>query len=157
RIRRRAHAEAEAAIIKAEAKVIAEGVVARARRRNEWLENRRQENIEYITSLAFKFLPETVEAEPVNPDWTTRFLQDSQDVTDELMQSLWAQLLAGEVSKPGSYSPRTLSIVRDMRHEDAIAFTKFATFVWHQQTDAFVMLRTFEQQSWNRANITYDD
>src|SRR5262245_30227176 len=85
-----ARAEAEAAIIRSEAEVIAVGVAERARRRNEWLVNRRQENIESITGLALKFLPEAVEPEPVNPDWTVRFFRSCEGVSDELMQSLWA-------------------------------------------------------------------
>src|SRR5580692_9566973 len=55
RIVKRARAEAEAGIIRAEGEVVAEGVAARARRRNESLVARRQDNIEGITALALKF------------------------------------------------------------------------------------------------------
>ena len=76
RIVKRAQAEAEAAIIKAEGEVIADGVAERARRRMariEWQEDRRQENIEAVTALAIKYLPSTVDPEPVDSDWVTRF------------------------------------------------------------------------------------
>src|SRR5262249_48662319 len=73
RIVRKAQAEAEATIIRTEADVIAEGVAGRARRRIEWQEQRRQENIEGITKLALKYLPKDVESGPVDPDWTVRF------------------------------------------------------------------------------------
>jgi uncharacterized repeat protein (TIGR03899 family) len=160
RIVRRAKAEAEADIIRAEAKVLAEGVAARARRRIEWLENRRQENIEAVSELAMKFLPETVSTGPVDPDWTVRFFDYCQDVSNEQMQSLWAKLLSGEVEKPGSFSQRTLGIVRDMRPQDAMAFTKLATFFWtatDEGTHIFPMLRTLEPDSRRRVGLGFVD
>src|SRR5262249_24470984 len=160
RIVKRAQAESEANIIRAEGEVMAQGVAQRARRRIEWQEMRRQENIEGITKLALKYLPDNVESEPVDPDWTVRFFQSCADVSDEQMQSLWATLLASEVAKPGTYSPRTLSVVQDMRSADAHAFTKFATFVWRAKDETsrewFPMLRTYED-NFARVGLTFDD
>ena len=46
------------------------------------------------------------------------------------MQSFWARLLAGEVTKPGSFSLRTLALVRVMSKDDADLFTRFCSMVW---------------------------
>ncbi len=148
RIVKRAQAEVAARVIGAQGDVIAEDIAERARRRIERSEIRRQENIENISRLALRYLPGAVDPDPVVPDWTSRFFECCADVSDEQMQTLWANLLAGEVAKPGSYSPRTLSVVQDMRPADAHAFTKFATFVWSVSQDRrqewFPMLRTWE-------------
>lgn len=101
---------------------------ARAKNRIEYQEQKRQRNIEDITQKAANQLRSEADVsdEPVNEDWTTRFFDYAQDVSDEEMQNLWAQILAGEVKKPKSYSLRTLELLRSLRKEEAEAFTKFA-------------------------------
>jgi uncharacterized repeat protein (TIGR03899 family) len=162
RIVRKAKAEAQAAIIRAEGEVNVEEVAARARARNEWLENRRQVTIEAVSAMAAEFLSETVSEKPVDPDWTVRFFDYCQDVSDQQMQSFWAKLLSGEVTTPGTYSQRTLSIVRDMRPQDALAFTRFSTFLWRitetgGRTHWVPMLRTHEMESRHRIGLVFDD
>ena len=46
------------------------------------------------------------------------------------MQSLWSSLLAGEATKPGTYSKRTVDFVASMDKKDADLFTKFCQFTW---------------------------
>jgi hypothetical protein len=60
-----------------------------------------------------------------------QFFNYAQDVGNEEMQKLWAKLLAGEVSSPGSYSLRTLQAVHVLRQADAVLFQKFSTYVWN--------------------------
>ena len=40
------------------------------------------------------------------------------------MQLIWAQLLAGEVAEPGTFSLRTLQLVRNLQESDARLFRK---------------------------------
>jgi len=136
RIRAKIIAEAEgqaaAMVIFAEGRAKVQGVEARAVARLRKREVRRQENIESITKKAFDALPPPVQVseQPVNQDWTSRFFQECQDISDEQMQQIWARILAGEVARPGSFAPRTLSIVRDLTKEDADLFAKVCSFTW---------------------------
>jgi len=74
----------------------------------------------------------------VSEDWTSRFFEECQDISDEQMQKIWARMMAGEVARPGSFSPRTLSVVRDLTKSDASLFTKLCQFVWFIPGAAFV-------------------
>ena len=44
------------------------------------------------------------------------------------MQSMWAKLLSGEASQPGSFSKRSIDLVGALDKRDAQLFTKFCTF-----------------------------
>ena len=62
-------------------------------------EIKRQKNIENVVTVAGNILQteKTVSEEPVNEDWATRFFDIAQDVSDNEMQNLWGQILAGEI------------------------------------------------------------
>lgn len=94
-------------------------------------EKRRQKNIEEVVSTAGKILEaeKNVSKEPVNPDWAIRFFDIVQDVSDNEMQLLWGQILAGEIKQPKSYSLRTLETLRNMTKEEAELFQKIGQFV----------------------------
>ena len=124
-IKRRAKAEAEAKTILATADAEAAEIAYRAAARLGHIEVRRQENIESIVDKAVDNMPDEASEEPVDQDWVHQFFEQCQDVSNEQMQALWARLLASEVARPGSFSPRTMSVVRFLRVEDAALFTKF--------------------------------
>jgi hypothetical protein len=130
RIRKKAKADAEAAVTLAEAEVQVEELKRRASERIAHTEARRQRNIDQIIEQAIKELPESVNEEPINEDWIAQFFNLSQDVGDSDMQILWARLLAGEVSCPGSYSFRTLQTVKVLSKEDARLFSQYCSYVW---------------------------
>lgn len=130
RIRRKAKAEADAAVILARNKIEVRQIEIRASERLISRELRRQDNIEKITKKAVDALPSSVSKDPVDQDWISRFFENCQDIGNEEMQSLWAKLLAGEVAKPGTFSLRTLRVIRDLARDDALLFTSFCRFVW---------------------------
>ena len=125
----KAKALGEAEIIKAEAETEAKAIRAGNRLRNR--EMRRQENIEQIVEQAALSLPPPFEQSeaPVSEDFTDRFFDESQDITDREMQSLWGKLLASEVSKPGSFHPTTLRALKYMTRDDAENFKSVCRFV----------------------------
>ena len=139
-IEREARAEAKAEKIKdiehAKTQAILDGDLDKAQYLetiNERLvakETKRQKNIENVVAVAGKVLQAegTVSEESVNPDWATRFFDIAQDVSDEEMQNLWGQILAGEIKQPQSYSLRTLEILRNMTKEEAKIFQKVSQF-----------------------------
>jgi hypothetical protein len=132
RIRAKAQAQADSAVIHAEGRAKIVEIEARAIERLRKREARRQHNIESITVQAFKALPspEQISEKPVSEDWTSRFFEECQDISDAQMQQIWARIMAGEVKRPGSFAPRTLSIVRDFTKDDATLFSKLCRFSW---------------------------
>lgn len=97
-------------------------------KRIEYQENKRQQNIESITQKSVGFIENEKEVaeEQVNEDWTTRFFNYAQDISDDQMQELWARILAGEVIRPGSFSVRTLELIRNLSKIEADTFNRLA-------------------------------
>lgn len=88
----------------------------------------RQLNIDNVSNIAAELLNDetSVSDEPVNEDWTSRFFNIVEDISDEEMQMLWGKILADEVKQPKSYSLRTLEMLKNLSKEEAEIFTKFA-------------------------------
>jgi len=97
-------------------------------------EIRRQENIDETVREAATFLPESVSEEKPDPDWTTAFFNHVQDISSEEMRTLWAKILAGEVAQPGSYSRRTLEILKNLSPREARTFQQLESFVFGNYT-----------------------
>lgn len=130
RVVRKAKAEAAADLIHAESAVQVSEIELRATERVRRRDVRQQENIESITQKALDGLPVEVSPDPVDEDWVHQFFGHCQDVSNEKMQSVWACLLAKEVEHPGSFSLRTLSVVRQLSSDNAASFGKLCSLVW---------------------------
>jgi len=122
---RQAKADAKAKIIHATADAEVAAIEQRAQSRLKYREELRQENIEKIACQAALALPEAVSSDVLDKDWIVQYFDHAQDVCDDDMQVLWAKILAGEVSSPGSYSKRTLQFLKTMDKLDAEFFTKY--------------------------------
>lgn len=94
-------------------------------------ESRRMQNTINVIEKTEKFIEPTEIAtdESIDPDWLTRFFSIAEDVSDDEMQNLWAQILAGEIKKPNSYSLRTLEVLRNMTQEDAQLLNKASKYI----------------------------
>lgn len=57
--------------------------------------------------------------EKVDEDWLFRWRSYAGDVSAEDLQSLWGKVLAGEVKRPGTFSPRTLEFLRGLSQKEA--------------------------------------
>jgi len=125
---KQAKADAEAKIIIAKAESEVASIEDRASKRLLHKESMRQENLESITSIAANELPGEVSKDPVDFDWITQYLDHAQDIRDEQLQILWARILAGEVTSPGSYSKRTLDFLKTLDKWEAVNFTEFCSF-----------------------------
>lgn len=136
-IRRVAKAQADAALINLEGEIELQEVAHRASERIRKRELRRQQNVESIVSSALEHLPSSISQDTVDEDWVTQFFEQCQDVGNPEMQSLWAKLLAGEVTQPGTYSRRTLNLVRLMSKDDAVLFTTFCGYVFRGMSFCF--------------------
>jgi len=121
-IRNKARAEGDALVIMAEAEARASALSVRAARRLLDQAERRQANVEGIAARAMDLLPNAVSPEPVDSDWSARFFAECQDVSNQELQTVWAKLLAGEVTQPGTFSQRTLQLLRNLSAREAQLF-----------------------------------
>lgn len=129
-IKRVASAEAEADIIRAQARIQISEMEQRALIRMVHEEGQKQENIESITAKAIPLLEEHAKPEAVERDWLAQFFDRCRLVSDDEVQSLWASILAGQANRPGSFSKKTLDLVSTLEKADAQLFTRFCTFAW---------------------------
>ncbi|MGO3344013.1 MAG: DUF2806 domain-containing protein [Marinomonas sp.] len=129
-IKRVAKAEAEASLIKAESEIKITDLHRRAMHRFVEEESNRQENMEEITKKSIPHLDETSNPENMEDDWLTNFFDKSRIVSDEEMQAIWANVLAGEANTPGSFSRRTVNLLSDLDKRDAELFQTLCKFGW---------------------------
>ena len=117
-----------------------EEFVQRTKQRFGYQELLKQKNIEAVVDNAYEELEkvESVSEEPVNQDWMSRFFNCVEDIGDEEMQKIWGKVLAGEIKKPGSFSKRTLDVVKNLSPEEANAFDSIVPFVLSDESSAFL-------------------
>ncbi len=65
----------------------------------------------------------------VDSDWLFRWRDYAGGVSSEELQGLWGRLLAGEVKSPGSFSYRTLELIRNLSVEEAARIERLSRFV----------------------------
>jgi len=129
-IKRVAKAEAEASLIKEKSEIEITDLHRRAMHRFVEEEANRQENMEEITKKSIPHLGAESNPEEMEDDWVTNFFDKSRIVSDEEMQSIWAQVLSGEANAPGSYSKRTVNLLGDLDKRDAELFQTLCRFGW---------------------------
>jgi hypothetical protein len=129
-MRRVARAEADAEIIKANARVKITQIERRALVRLVREEGKKQGNIEAITAKALPRLTMDAKPEGIEADWIAHFFDRCRLISDEEMQSLWANILAGEANEPGKFSKQTVNLMATLDKRDAELFTRLCCFVW---------------------------
>ncbi len=165
-IRKEAAAKAyEIEIIeRARANAIAEGkeiefeTIERIQERLLFREFQKQKNIDSISQIASEQIGQekTVSEEPVDQDWTTRFFNIVEDISDEEMQKLWGRVLAGEVTQPKSYSLRTLELLKNLSRNEAQVFTKASHFVISSYGSPFIFKGSY-QEMLTKYGLSFDD
>lgn len=123
-IRRRAKAEAAALVIGAAAKEEVTDLQLRAATRRLFSDERKQANMDAIVAGAADNLEqlECISSDPVDPDWIVRFFAECEDIGDKEIQSIWSGILSGEVKRPGTFSVRTLSVLKNLSKVEAELF-----------------------------------
>ena len=159
KIKRVGEAEAETEkrkiVALAEAQEKAIEVLGRAEKRFALEQYTKQINLENILVKTRDDLNgKTVSEEPVEKDWTMRFLDVAQNVSREELQNVLAKILSGEIQNPGSFSYQTLEVIRCLSQRDLQRFLRFVAI----STNIGVMkLGTGEKESLERYNLTFDD
>jgi len=108
--------------------------------RMAYQEAKRQSNLERITQYAAEDFDGTEEMGSDRPDsdWTARFFRIAEDITTEQMQALWGKVLAGEVKRPGSFSLRTLDILKNISQKEAETFVRIARVAFLTSKKVFI-------------------
>jgi hypothetical protein len=91
-------------------------------------EDRAQGNMESITGQAVPLLTAQAKPQELRDDWLALFFDRCRLTSDDLMQSLWAKVLAGEANSPGSFSKRTINSVAEMEKQQADGFNRLCAF-----------------------------
>jgi hypothetical protein len=163
-----AKANTKATLIRAEAvqplmetlgvtKEEAVALVFRSEQRELCQSIRQQQNIEAIVQGAIRMLPESVNEQPVDEDWTADFFEQCKNVSNEKMRSVWSKILAGEVAQPGSFSRRTLSFVRQLSPAEADLFTRFCSLVWRDTSRDMFVIREMDFKSLEAYGVVVRD
>jgi hypothetical protein len=113
---------------KAEGEAKALKILARAERRVAIEQFNKQLNMESVIVQAAEDLsgkPCSNESTP-EKDWVVRFCNVVQDISQQDLQSILAKILSGEIQKPGSFSLKTLEVIKYISQKN---LEKFLTFV----------------------------
>ncbi len=137
------------------AQVSEEARFKRMQQRILYQETEKQQNIESIILLTAEMITDVQDfsKEPVDKKWAKRFFEGASEVDDEDTQKLWAKILAGEIEKKGSFSLRTLDILRNLSKEEAELFQKIAPYIIVQGNTTCIL--TIE--IYNKGNFSVND
>lgn len=154
-----AKAEARATVIHANAEIEVKGLQRRSMRRFIAEEAKKQVNMEQIIRDAIPLLEEKSTPQNVADDWITNFFEKGRIISDEDMQRLWSNILAGEANAPGTYSRKTVNLLSDLDKSDAVLFSEFCNFAWtiYEPTPALVpLILNIKGEIFNRRGINFD-
>lgn len=96
----------------------------RSYRRLKIKELRQQQNMEAIILRAIQYCSNDNITDRADQDWFSSFVSLAEDISNKTMQGLWAKILAGEISQPGSFSLKTLKSFRTMSISEAKLLAK---------------------------------
>ncbi|REL30904.1 TIGR03899 family protein [Thalassotalea euphylliae] len=85
---------------------------------------RRQQNMEKIVEKSIHYCAGDQVADRTDADWFDSFIELAERVSNPAMQELWAKILAGEISQPGSFSLKALQAFKNMSLHEAKLFGK---------------------------------
>lgn len=70
-----------------------------------------------------------IDDKDVNSDWMKRWREYAQNIIENDLQHLWADVLIGEVKYPGSFSFRTLDFIKNLTKEEANKISSIAPYI----------------------------
>ncbi len=91
-------------------------------RRKQVKQARKLGNLEKILEKALDLSIEQTSEEHIDPDWFYSFVDLAENIFSETMQDIWGKIFAVEISKPGTFSLRTLQTLKQLTQRDAKIF-----------------------------------
>lgn len=92
-------------------------------------------------------------AEEPSSTWLARWRQSVEVVQDDELHELWGRILAGELQAPGSFSLRTLELVRNLSKEEAELISRAAVYRVHD----FMYRPTDDDGFFQRKGLSFGD
>lgn len=92
------------------------------KRKKEVLEQRKLINLEKILGKAIDFCLDDGKEEELDPDWFFSFVKMAEEIFSPTMQELWGKIFAVETARPGSFSLKTLGMLKQLTQKDAQIF-----------------------------------
>jgi uncharacterized repeat protein (TIGR03899 family) len=83
---------------------------------------RKLKNLENILGRALDFCLDDGKDETLDPDWFFSFVNMAEDIYSPAMQELWGKIFAVETARPGSFSLKTLGLLKQLTQKDAQIF-----------------------------------
>ncbi|MDO6445114.1 TIGR03899 family protein [Colwellia sp. 1_MG-2023] len=96
----------------------------RSKKRERITHLRKQQNLEHIIQRAIRYCSDDEVADRADQDWFNNFINLAEDVSNKTMQDLWAKILAGEISSPGSFSLKSLQAFKTLSINEAKLLAK---------------------------------
>lgn len=156
RIRKKAQAEADAALIAATTQLKLDGLPQRGFIRFVKEESIKQSNIESILEKTFPEINVSADPTLLNNEWLLFFFDRAKYASDEEMQTIWAKILAGETNQHGSFSKSTLRILSEMSQEDATTFMKTISFSFKIDEENKLFIYDFNDEIVKKTGLTFD-
>jgi hypothetical protein len=89
-------------------------------------------------------------------DWVTNFFDTSRLVSDDIMQQLWAKVLAGEANSPGTYSKRSVAFLAALDKKDAADFGKLCGFIWKFGRDLVPLIYDTHEPIYKAGGVDFE-
>jgi uncharacterized repeat protein (TIGR03899 family) len=104
-------------------------------RRKQILEAQKASNLQSVLNIALNVTINEQTTENLDPDWFFAFSTMAEEIYSPPMQELWGKIFAVEVARPGSFSLRTLQLLKTLTHRDAKIFSKAVSVASKRNND----------------------
>ena len=105
-------------------------------RRKQILETQKASNLQAVLNIALNVTINEQTSDNLDPDWFFAFSTMAEEIYSPPMQELWGKIFAVEVARPGSFSLRTLQLLKTLTHRDAQVFNKAVNVASRRSNDA---------------------
>lgn len=105
-------------------------------RRKQILETQKASNLQAVLNIALNVTINEQTSDNLDPDWFFAFSTMAEKIYSPPMQELWGKIFAVEVARPGSFSLRTLQLLKTLTHRDAQVFNKAVNVASRRNNDA---------------------
>ncbi|WP_083575072.1 TIGR03899 family protein [Alteromonas sp. V450] len=104
-------------------------------RRKQILETQKASNLQAVLNIALNVSINEQTSDNLDPDWFFAFSTMAEEIYSPPMQELWGKIFAVEVARPGSFSLRTLQLLKTLTHRDAKIFNKAVNVASRKNSD----------------------
>ena len=86
------------------------------------------DNLSQIAQGAASQISKASNTDDMDPDWIDDFIDKAERISDEDMQRLWSNLLAGEVNAHGTFSKKAIITLYEMDEKTAKIFSRYCAY-----------------------------